>query len=87
MPVREGGLSSHVVRLVVGRRSTMVMRTKLIVRFGYGGTVPWVMQNATGGLPAIAGPDMPLLRAPVPLRGEGLSTVGDFTVSTGTRRA
>lgn len=83
MPVRQGRLSSHLVRLVVGRRGTMAMHTELIVRFGYGGTVPWVMQNATGGLLPIAGPDMLLLRAPVPLRGEGLSTVGDFTVSAG----
>src|SRR5262249_25574706 len=33
---------SRLVRLVVGKRGTVPMRTELIVRFGYGGWVPWV---------------------------------------------
>jgi GH15 family glucan-1,4-alpha-glucosidase len=83
MPLREGRASSHLVRLVVGKRGTVPMRTELIVRFGYGGWVPWVTQSETGDLLAIAGPDMLLLRTPVELRGEDLTTVGDFTVSAG----
>jgi GH15 family glucan-1,4-alpha-glucosidase len=83
MPLREGRLSSHLVRLVVGKRGTVPMRTELIVRFGYGGWIPWVTQSDAGELLAIAGPDMIVLRTPVELRGEGFTTVGDFTVSAG----
>ena len=85
MPVRGGRASSHLVRLVVGKRGTVPMRTELIVRFGYGGWVPWVTRSETGDLLAIAGPDMLHLRTPVELRGEGLTTVGDFAVSAGQR--
>jgi len=85
MPLREGRNSSHLVRLIVGKRGLMRMRTELIVRFGYGGWVPWVSRSDAGDLVAIAGPDMVLLRTPVELRGEGLTTVGDFVVSAGQR--
>jgi GH15 family glucan-1,4-alpha-glucosidase len=85
MPVREGRASSHLVRLVVGRRGTVPMRTELIVRFGYGGWVPWVTRSETGDLVAVAGPDLVVLRTPVELRGEGLATVGEFVVSVGQR--
>jgi GH15 family glucan-1,4-alpha-glucosidase len=61
----------------------MPMRTELIVRFGYGGWIPWVTQNDAGELLAIAGPDLIVLRTPVELRGEEFTTVGDFTVSAG----
>ena len=40
-------------------------------------------QSDTGALMAIAGPDAMVLRTPVELRGEGLTTVGDFAVSAG----
>jgi GH15 family glucan-1,4-alpha-glucosidase len=68
---------------VVGKRGTVPMRTELIVRFGYGGWMPWVTQNNTGELLAIAGPDRLVMRTPVELRGERFTTVGDFTVSAG----
>jgi GH15 family glucan-1,4-alpha-glucosidase len=55
----------------------------LIVRFGHGGWVPWVMRTETGELQAIAGPDMLVLRTPIELQGEQLTTVGEFTVSAG----
>src|SRR5262245_3608391 len=83
MPLREGRLSSHLVRLVLGKRGTVSMRTELIVRFGYGGWIPWVTQSNAGELLAIAGPDLIVLRTPVELRGEGFTTVGDFSVSAG----
>jgi GH15 family glucan-1,4-alpha-glucosidase len=83
MPLREGRLSSHLVRLVVGKCGTVPMRTELIVRFGYGGWIPWVTQSDAGELLAIAGPDLIVLRTPVELRGEGFTTVGEFTVSAG----
>jgi GH15 family glucan-1,4-alpha-glucosidase len=83
MPLRQGRVSSHLVRLVVGKRGTVPMRTELIVRFGYGGWIPWVTQSNAGELLAIAGPDLLVLRTPVELRGEGFTTVGEFTVSAG----
>ena len=83
MPLREGRLSSHLIRLVVGKHGSVPMRTELIVRFGYGGWMPWVTQSDAGELLAIAGPDLLVLRTPVELRGEGFTTVGDFSVSAG----
>jgi GH15 family glucan-1,4-alpha-glucosidase len=85
MPLRGERAASHLVRLVVGKRGAVPMRTELIVRFGYGGWVPWVTRNEAGDFLAIAGPDMLLLRTPVELRGEGLTTVGDFVISAGQR--
>ena len=83
MPLRNGRLTSHLIRLVVGKRGTVPMRTELVVRFGYGGWMPWVTQSDTGELRAIAGPDLIVLRTPVELRGEGFTTVGYFSVSAG----
>lgn len=85
MPLRSGRASSHIIRLVVGKRGSMRMRTELIVRFGYGGWVPWVTRAETGDLVAIAGPDMLVLRTPIEMRGEGLTSVADFVVSAGQR--
>jgi GH15 family glucan-1,4-alpha-glucosidase len=85
MPLRDGRVSSHLVRLVVGKRGAVPMRTELIVRFGYGGWVPWVTRSETGDLLAIAGPDMVVLRTAAEQRGESLTTVGDFVVSAGQR--
>jgi GH15 family glucan-1,4-alpha-glucosidase len=85
MPVRGGRASSHLVRMVVGKRGTVPMRMELVARFGHGGSVPWGTRSETGDLLAIAGPDMLHLRTPIDLRGEGLTTIGDFAVSTGQR--
>jgi len=81
MPPR--GHASDLVRLVLGKRGQMKMRTELVVRFDYGSLVPWVTRLDDGTLRAISGPDMVVMRTPVPLRGEDLKTVGEFTVSAG----
>ncbi|HKR86802.1 MAG TPA: glycoside hydrolase family 15 protein [Phenylobacterium sp.] len=81
MPPR--GRASHLVRLVVGRSGKVDMRMRLILRFGYGVTVPWVTRRRDGALRAIAGPNMAILRTPAPLRGEDLTTVSEFTVEAG----
>ncbi len=81
MPPRSG--HSNLVRLVVGERGRVAMRTELIVRFGYGALVPWVHRQEDGTLRAIVGPDQAVLRTPVPVHGEGPSTVGAFTVAAG----
>jgi GH15 family glucan-1,4-alpha-glucosidase len=81
MPLREQ--ASHIVRLMVGKRGTVRMRTELVIRFDYGSSVPWVRRTDDGDLLAISGPNMLVLRTPVELRGEDLKTVGEFTVSAG----
>src|SRR5262249_62212246 len=56
MPLREQ--ASHLVRLAVGTRGTVAMRTELVIRFDYGQSVPWVKRTENGDLLAISGPDM-----------------------------
>ena len=82
MPVGHPG--SSVVRLVEGRRGAVDMRMALALRFDYGAGVPWVTRLPDGGgIMAIAGPDMAVLRTPVPLEGEDMTTVARFTVHAG----
>ena len=81
MPPRAG--ASNVVRLVVGERGTVAMCLELVLRFGYGAIVPWVVRLEDGRRCAIAGPDMALLKSSVEVRGENLTTVAAFTVSAG----
>jgi len=83
MPIR--GKNPDCVRIVVGERGRVPMCVELVLRFGYGATVPWVRKLGDGALRAIAGPDMVVLRTPVHLRGENLTTVGEFVVGEGDR--
>jgi GH15 family glucan-1,4-alpha-glucosidase len=71
-------------RVVTGMRGRVPMRTELVIRFDYGSIVPWV-RRTPDGLRAVGGPDTLYLRSPVALRGEGLTTVGEFTVTAGQR--
>ena len=81
MPGHQTG--SSIVRLIIGERGRITMRTELVIRFGYGATVPWMTKLDDGTRRAIAGPDMVLLRTTVALRGEDFKTVGEFTVGAG----
>ncbi len=82
MPI--GMANSSVIRLVRGRRGRVAMRMEMALRFDYGGQVPWVTRLPdSGGLRAIAGPDMAVLRTDVTLEGVGLKTVASFTVAEG----
>ena len=82
MPLSDG--ASDLVRLVVGQQGRLDFRTDLAIRFDCGISVPWVSQmEDERGLQAVAGPDMLVLRTPVPLHGEDLRTVGEFSVATG----
>ena len=83
MPIR--GRNPDCVRIVQGERGRVTMCVELVLRFGYGAIVPWVRKLGDGTLRAIAGPDMVVLRTPVHLRGENLTTVGEFTVGEGDR--
>jgi GH15 family glucan-1,4-alpha-glucosidase len=81
MPMGEKDCS--IVRIVVGERGRVAMHTELILRFGYGATVPWVEKIGDQTWRAIAGPDMAVLRTPADLRGRNLTTVGEFSVAAG----
>ena len=81
MPPR--GRNSDIVRIVRGDKGRVHMRSELILRFDYGRTIPWVTRLPDGTFRAIAGPDQVTLHTPVPLRGEGLTTVGEFVVHAG----
>jgi len=85
MPPREPDGSSHLIRIVVGERGSVEFRSELVLRFGYGANVPWVTRLPDGTRRAIAGPDMVILRTPVGIRGENLTTVADFTIKAGDR--
>lgn len=81
MPPR--GSASDVVRLLRGVSGTVKMKMELVIRFGFGADIPWVKRTEDGALLAIAGPDMTVLRTPVAMRGQDMTTVADFEVSAG----
>jgi GH15 family glucan-1,4-alpha-glucosidase len=81
MPPRDGG-APQLVRIVQGLRGRVPMRMQLIIRFGYGLSVPWV-ERVPGGIVAQAGPDAVQLSTPAELAGEDLATVAEFTVQHG----
>ena len=86
MPTRSD--TCQLVRIVVGRRGRVKMDMEFVLRFDYGASVPWVTRLEDGsGNRAIAGPDMAVLRSPVPLRGKDLTTVAQFEVGEGERLA
>ncbi|PYV81032.1 MAG: glucoamylase, partial [Acidobacteria bacterium] len=73
------------IRIVCGRRGQVPMKMELTLRFDYGRSVPWVTSLDDDTLRAVAGPNMVSLRTPVPLKGEDLKTVSEFTVNEGQR--
>ena len=83
MPIRDG--NSDIVRIVVGEAGEVPFQLELVLRFGYGAIVPWVTRLNATTLNATAGPDMVVISSPVRMQGEGLKTVGDFTVAAGRR--
>ncbi|ULA67857.1 MAG: Glycoside hydrolase family 15 protein [Nitrospira sp.] len=80
MPPRDRDI--NVVRLIVGVKGTVRMKMELTLRFDYGSIIPWVSHHRRF-LKAVAGPDAVYLETELELRGEGFSTVADFTVSEG----
>jgi GH15 family glucan-1,4-alpha-glucosidase len=81
MPPR--GKASDIVRLVRGVSGRVKLRMELVIRFGFGTDIPWVKKTEDGGLLAICGADMTVLRTPIETRGEDLTTVADFEVGEG----
>ncbi len=80
MPHRDG--HAGVVRIVEGVAGHVPMGMRLVIRFDYGRTVPWV-RRLDGRLMAVAGPDALVLDTPVATDGEDHTTVARFTVSAG----
>jgi GH15 family glucan-1,4-alpha-glucosidase len=80
MPIR--GDVPDVFRVVEGRRGRVPMRAEFAIRFDYGSLIPWV-RRTEDGFTAVGGVNLIHVRTPVPLRGENLHTVGEFTVSPG----
>jgi GH15 family glucan-1,4-alpha-glucosidase len=72
----------QLVRVVEGRTGRVDMHMELVLRFDYGGRVPWVTDDGDS-LRAIAGPELVRLYTPVKTYGEDLSTRARFTVSAG----
>jgi len=86
MPMRDQ--HCNLVRIVKGLRGRVPVEMQMILRFDYGASVPWVTRlpeggKAGSGTRAVAGPDMAVLRADVPLKGEDLTTVARFEVGAG----
>ena len=81
MPISQDGTS--IVRLVVGLKGRVKMRTELTIRFDYGRTIPWVNRTSKDTLRATAGENRLVLRTPVPIHGEDMHSVADFTVKAG----
>lgn len=84
MPVRAH--IPNVVRIVEGVRGCVDVRMELALRFDYGRTVPWVTR-IPDGVRAIAGPNLAILHATVPVHGENLKTVAQFKLSQGEKVA
>ena len=80
MPRR--GEYANLIRIVRCTGGKVRIKMRLAIRFDFGRTVPWVTK-IEGGVRAIAGPALVVLRASVPLQGENMATVGEFTLSAG----
>jgi GH15 family glucan-1,4-alpha-glucosidase len=74
----------ELLRIVVGLAGQVPMTLELVIRFDYGSVVPWVRDTGRG-IRATAGPETLYCRTAVPLSGEDLRTVANFTVSAGER--
>jgi GH15 family glucan-1,4-alpha-glucosidase len=82
LSLKQGDETVEVIRIVRGVKGRIEMRMELILRFGYGETVPWVRRRDYG-IHAVAGPDAVELLTPVSLHGENMTTCADFTVGEG----
>lgn len=77
---------SSLVRIVVGLRGSVAMRSDLRMRFDYGSLPPWCEATADGAV-ARVGADTVVLRAPVPVDIRGSCQASEFTVAAGDRLA
>jgi GH15 family glucan-1,4-alpha-glucosidase len=82
MPPR--GEAPDIVRIVESLDGAVPMRSELVIRFDYGGIVPWV-RRVDHARVAVAGPDALCFRADTPVRGENMTTVSEFVLKPGRR--
>jgi GH15 family glucan-1,4-alpha-glucosidase len=75
----------EIIRIVRGLRGHVDLAMRLVVRFDYGWTVPWV-RRIDGILRAVAGPNALSLFGDVETHGENLSTVAEFRLAAGESR-
>ncbi len=85
MPPNEDEERSQLVRIVRGDEGQVDMHMELVLRPGYGRTVPWVRRRSYG-LSAVAGPDAFELVADLPLQGHDYLTSAEFTATAGECR-
>ncbi len=84
MPPRR--TSSSVVRIVEGLRGHVAMRSDVRLRFDYGSLSPWCERTEEGATLRV-GPDVVVLRAPVPITLDEDCQRAAFTVAGGERLA
>ena len=82
MPPR--GEAPDVVRIVVGVRGEVPMRSHVAARFGYGAVTPWITLSPTGAS-MVAGPDALRLSTPLPLSRQDHAVDAELTVREGER--
>ncbi len=82
MPIREK--HPQVIRVVECVGGTVPVRMQLAVRFDYGESVPWVTRH-DHLLTATSGPNAVSLWTRAEARGEGMTTVSEFTLREGQR--
>jgi GH15 family glucan-1,4-alpha-glucosidase len=80
MPVRQS--HPRIVRMVEGVQGEVDMRMDLVLRFDYGAVVPWVRSSGRL-LHAIAGSNGVSLWSSVDVKGQDMTTVGEFTMTPG----
>lgn len=76
--------SSHLMRVVVCEEGSVSMDMALTLRFDYGFSIPWVSPLAEGGgVQAVAGPNMVIVRSPFPLRSTAAALECGFNIKAG----
>ena len=81
MPIRAG--APAIVRIVTGLGGQIPMRLDLAPRFDYGQIAPWMRACQDGSVEGVVGPDLLVLRSPVPVRVAKDRAGAGFTVSAG----
>jgi GH15 family glucan-1,4-alpha-glucosidase len=85
MPVQSR--DRRIIRVVQGLDGHVDMNMRMVIRFDYGMTVPWVRHLDGNGFVAIAGPNALTLHSAVKTHGEDLSSVAEFTVLNGESKS
>jgi GH15 family glucan-1,4-alpha-glucosidase len=77
----------QLIRIVEGLEGNVDMHMRMVIRFDYGKTVPWVRHLDSIGFVAVAGPNALTLHSSVKTRGVDLSSVADFAVAKGEQQS